>query len=74
MNYQERKLIESDLWDCKTVGDIFNYLSNYFDLFSKPIPVIYKPIIISGLLSAIGWIAPDKKSKSKVNLKADGNL
>lgn len=66
MNYQERKILESDLYDCKTVGDIFNYLSNYFDLFSKPIPVIYRPMIISGLLSAIQWIDPDKKNKSKI--------
>jgi hypothetical protein len=66
MNYQERKILESDLWNCKTVGDIFNYLSNYFDLFSKPIPVIYRPIIINGLLSAIQWIDPDKKNKSKI--------
>lgn len=66
MNYQERQILESDLWRCKTVGDIFNYLSNYFDLFSTPIPVIYRPIIINGLLSAIQMIAPDKKNKSKI--------
>ena len=66
MNYQERQILESDLWKCKTVGDIFNYLSNYFDLFSKPIPVIYRPMIISGLLSAIQWIDPEKKNKSKI--------
>jgi hypothetical protein len=68
MNYQERKSIEADLWECKNIGEIFNYLSNYFDLFSKPIPVIYKPMIITGILSAINWISPDKKSKSKANL------
>lgn len=66
MNYQERQILESDLWRCKTIGDIFNYLSNYFDLFSKPIPVIYRPIIINGLLSAIQFLDPDKKNKSKI--------
>lgn len=67
MNYQERKAIEADLWECKNIGEIFHYLSNYFDLFSKPIPVIYKPMIITGILSAINWISPDKKNKSKIN-------
>ena len=61
MTNEERKMLESDLWTCQTIGDVFSYLSNYFDLFSKPIPVLYRAIIISGILSAIHWIQPTRK-------------
>jgi hypothetical protein len=64
MNYQERKTIEKDLWECNTIGEVFNYLSNYFDLFSKNMPVIYKPMIIAGILSAINWIEPNRKKQN----------
>jgi hypothetical protein len=61
MTSQERKIIENDLMDCPTIGDIFFYLSNYFDLFSKPIPALYRSIIISGIMAAVQWINPNKK-------------
>jgi hypothetical protein len=61
MTHQEQKLIEKDLNGCGTIGDVFNYLSNYFDLFSKPIPTLYRAIIISGIMAAIKWINPVKK-------------
>jgi hypothetical protein len=48
---------------CPTIGDIFFYLSNYFDLFSKPIPALYRSIIISGIMAAVQWINPNKKKK-----------
>jgi hypothetical protein len=64
MTSQERKIIEKDLMACPTIGDIFFYLSNYFDLFSKPIPTIYRAMIISGIMAAVNWINPNKKKNA----------
>jgi len=61
MSSQEKSRIEKDLGTCATIGDVFHYLSNYFDLFSKDIPTFYRGIIISAILSAISWINPDRK-------------
>jgi hypothetical protein len=65
MSPQERKIIENDLMACPTIGDIFFYLSNYFDLFSKPIPALYRSIIISGIMAAVQWINPNKKKNER---------
>jgi hypothetical protein len=67
MTNQERRTIEADLWSCNNIGEVFHYLSNYFDLFSKPMPGLYKGMIIAGILAAIQWIQPNKKKK-------DGNI
>jgi hypothetical protein len=61
MNKVEKEKIRIDLMQCQTIGEIFHYISNYFDLFSKNIPGIYKMIIVSGILQAIEWINPNKK-------------
>jgi len=58
---KERDQVYSDLMQCQNIGQMFQYISNYFDLFSKPIPGIYKMLIVNGILSAIEWIQPNKK-------------
>jgi len=61
MNQKEEKLVKNDLYECENIGEMFNYLSNYFDLFSKNIPVLLKPAIVTGILQAIKWIDPKRK-------------
>jgi len=61
MNQKEEKLVKNDLYKCENIGEMFNYLSNYFDLFSKNIPVLLKPAIVTGILQAIKWIDPKRK-------------
>ena len=61
MNAKEESQLRDDLKQFNNVGEMFHYLSNYFDLFSKPIPIIYKAIVIHGIVSAIKWINPIKK-------------
>jgi len=55
--------IGKELNRCQSIGEMFNYLANYFDLFSKPVPGIYKPMIVSGIVTAIKWINPTLKTK-----------
>jgi len=61
MNKKEKEQVYSDLMQCQNIGEMFQYISNYFDLFSKPIPGIYKMLVVNGILSAIEWIQPNKK-------------
>ena len=61
MNQKEEKLVKNDLYECENIGEMFNYLSNYFDLFSKNIPILLKPAIVTGILQAIKWIDPKRK-------------
>jgi len=61
MNKSEKDNIRQDLMQCENIGEMFNYISNYFDLFSKNVPGIYKILVVSGILQAIEWIKPNKK-------------
>jgi len=60
METQFKIPLRTRLEKCRTMGDIFKTLSEEYDLFSKPIPAIYKPIIITSIITAIGWINPNK--------------
>jgi hypothetical protein len=51
----------SELMKCQTMREIFNYLDNYFDLSAKPIPSLYKLIIVNGILAAIKMLDPKLK-------------
>jgi hypothetical protein len=61
MDHSEKNRLYKDLNECKTIGEVFNYLSNYYDLFSKDIPGIYKALVITSIITAIDWIKPLKK-------------
>jgi hypothetical protein len=61
MNQKEETQVKKDLNECHNIGEMFNYLSNYFDLFSKNIPVLLKPAIVTGIVQAIKWIDPKRK-------------
>jgi hypothetical protein len=61
MNKTEKESIRQDLMQCENIGEMFHYISNYFDLFSKNVPGIYKILVVSGMLQAIEWIKPNKK-------------
>lgn len=61
MNKSEKDGIRQDLMQCENIGEMFHYISNYFDLFSKSVPGIYKILVVSGILQAIEWIKPNKK-------------
>ena len=50
-----------ELMKCKSIGEMFNYLSNYFDLFSKPVPAVYKALIVTSICTAIKWLNPKIK-------------
>jgi len=53
--------IRTRLEKCNTMGDVFKIVSEEYDLFSKPIPLMYKNIIITSVITAIGWINPNAK-------------
>ena len=58
---KEQDQIRKDLMTKDNMGEIFQYISNYFDLFSKPLPGLYKILIVNGIVQAINWIQPNKK-------------
>jgi len=60
MTIEEENQIRNDLKQFNNVGQMFHYLTNYFDLFSKPIPNIYRLMVIAGIVQAIKWIDPKK--------------
>lgn len=61
MSSKEEQEIKQCLLTCTNMAEIFNFLTNYFDLSSKKIPLVFKPTIVSGIISAIKWIDPLKK-------------
>lgn len=61
MTKSEKENIRKDLMTCETIGEMFHFISNYFDLFSKKVPGIYKILVVSGIIQAIDWIQPNKK-------------
>jgi hypothetical protein len=61
MNKAEKESIKKDLMQCSNIGEMFHYISNYFDLFSKNVPAVYKIIVVSGIIQAIEWIQPNRK-------------
>lgn len=54
--------IRKDLMKCRTLGEMNNYISNYFDLYGKEVPELYKALVVGGIITAIGWIKPKKKN------------
>ncbi len=57
----EKKIVESALKDCQNVQEMFNYLSNTFDLRECNPSSITKPLFISGILKGITLINPKLK-------------
>jgi hypothetical protein len=53
--------LKTRLEKCNTMGDVFKMITDQYDLFSKPIPLVYKAIIINGIVMAIDWIKPNRK-------------
>jgi hypothetical protein len=53
MDINEQKRVRADLMDCDTVGSMFNYLSNYFDLFAQVLTPAYKLVVVNGIVMAL---------------------
>jgi predicted anti-sigma-YlaC factor YlaD len=57
----ETKIIEQHLKECKNVQEMFNLLSNTFDLRACEPGSIAKPMFISGIMKGIKLINPTLK-------------
>jgi hypothetical protein len=62
-NNQEPKILnlEQQLYKCETLADVFEFLSNYFDLKNQKIPLAFKGLIVKGILSAIAILNPKRR-------------
>jgi hypothetical protein len=61
LSSNEKKILSDNLKDCKNVQEMFNLLSNTFDLRGCEPGAIAKPLFISGILKGIDLVNPKLK-------------
>jgi hypothetical protein len=57
----QKKILSDNLSECKNVQEMFNLLSNTFDLKGCSPGMISKPVFISGILKGIDLVDPKLK-------------
>lgn len=57
----EKKKLEYDLNKCQTVGEVFEYLVQTYQVEQTKLTPITKPLMVKGLIQAIQFTNPRKR-------------
>lgn len=63
MKPSEIEAVRKDLMGCSTLPEMFNYLSNFYNI-SGTIPGPMKFLVVSGIVTALQWIKASKKNSN----------
>ena len=61
MKPNELEQVRRDLMGCSTLPEMFNYLSNFYNI-SGTIPGPMKFLVVSGIVTALQWVKASKKN------------
>ena len=61
MSPQDEEYIKGELMNCKSVGEMFTFLQNNFDLENTKPPFLLKSRYVKGIMDAIKFVNPKPK-------------
>lgn len=69
---KEKEDLKSRLQSLQTAQDLFDFLSENYDLKTVELGIITKPLMIKGAINIIDFLNPKKKFNSNMKINRNG--